>query len=69
MTFAGRGETIRPSDVKNLVHFNTRMGMYVCPCDRQSVVAFLHGYQFGAGGECRFTQALSERLEQRHRVK
>src|SRR6266851_9006473 len=60
---------MRASDVKNLVRFNTRMGMFVCPCHRQNVVAFLHGYEFGTGTKCAFTKALSDNLHQRHRIK
>jgi hypothetical protein len=60
---------MRAVDVRNLVRFNTRMGMYICPSDRSGVVAFLHGYEYGAGGECRFTAILSEHLAKRHRVK
>ena len=53
---------MRAVDVRNLVRFNTRMSMYICPSDRSGVVAFLHGYEYGAGGECRFTAVLSEHL-------
>jgi hypothetical protein len=45
------------------------MGMYVCPCDKANVVAFLEGYQIGTGGECRFTNALSDCLAKRYRIK
>jgi hypothetical protein len=45
------------------------MGVYICPSDRPGVVAFLHGYEYAAAGECRFTEALSEHLAKRHRVK
>jgi hypothetical protein len=60
---------MRAVDVRNLIRFNTRMGMFICPSDRAGVVAFLHGYEFAAAGECRFTEALSEHLAKRHRVK
>jgi len=60
---------MRAVDVRNIIRFNTRMGMFVCPSDRASVVAFLHGYQYGAGGECRFTKILGEHLAKKHRVK
>ena len=60
---------MRAADVRNLIRFNTRMGMFVCPSDRGNVVAFLHGYEYAAAGECRFTAALGERLAKRHRVK
>jgi hypothetical protein len=60
---------MRAADVRNLVRFNTRMGMYICPSDRAGVVAFLHGYEYAAGGECRFTAALSKHLAKRHRIK
>ena len=60
---------MRTVDVRNLVRFNTRMGMYICPLDRSGVVAFLHGYEYGLGGECQFTAVLSKHLAKRHRVK
>jgi hypothetical protein len=60
---------MRVGDVRNLIRFNTRMSMYICPSDRASVVAFLHGYEYAAGGECRFTAALEEHLAKRHRGK
>jgi hypothetical protein len=53
---------MRVIDVRNLIRFNTRMGMYVCPSHRANVVAFLHGYEYGASDECRFTKALGELL-------
>src|SRR4029453_5734821 len=42
---------------------------YVCPSDRANVVAFLHGYEYGAAGECEFTKILGEHLAKKHRVK
>ncbi len=60
---------MRAPDVRNIVRFNTRRGMSICPLDRAGVVAFLHGYEYAAAGECRFTAALSEHLAKRHRVK
>lgn len=60
---------MRAVDVRNLIRFNTHMGMFICPSDRAGVVAFLCGYEYSAGGECKYTEALSERLAKRHRVK
>ena len=60
---------MRPVDVRNLIRFNTRMGMYICPSDRAGVVAFLHGYEHAAGVECQFTAALSKHLAKRHRLR
>jgi hypothetical protein len=60
---------MRDVDVRNLVRFNTRMGMFVCPSDRANVVAFLDGYEYAAAGECRFTAILSEHLAKRYRIK
>ena len=59
---------MREVDVRNIVRFNTRMGMYVRPSDRASVVSFLHGYEYGTGGECRFTKILGVHLAKKHRV-
>jgi hypothetical protein len=60
---------MREADVRNLIRFNTRMGMFICPSDRAGVVAFIHGYQYGSGGECRFTALLSEHMAKQHRIK
>jgi hypothetical protein len=60
---------MRDIDVRNLIRFNTKMDMFICPRDRANVVAFLHGYEYAADGECRFTEALKEHLAKRHRVK
>lgn len=60
---------MRAADVRNLIRFNARMGMFICPSERAGVVAFLHGYEYAAGGECKFTATLSEHLAKRHRVK
>src|SRR5262245_15378322 len=63
------GARMRAVDVRNIIRFNTRMGMFICPSDRAGVVAFLHGYEYAAAGECSFTVALSEHLAKRYRVK
>ena len=60
---------MRPADVHNLAQFHPRMEMFVYPVDRAGVVAFLHGYEYAAGGECQFTAALGKHLAGRHRVK
>jgi hypothetical protein len=60
---------MRASDVRNLIRFNARMGMFICPSERAGVVAFLHGYEYAAGGECKFTAALGEHLSRRHLIK
>ena len=59
---------MRPGDARNIIRFNTHMGMYICPSDRPGVVAFLHGYEYAAG-ECRFTEMLGQHLAKKHRVK
>ena len=60
---------MRLADAQNIIRFNTCMGMFVCPSNRENVVSFLHGYQYGTAGECRFTEVLSQHLAKRHRVK
>jgi hypothetical protein len=56
---------MRPGDLQNLIRFNTRMGMFICPSDRSNVVAFLHGYEYGTAGECRFTEILRQHLAEK----
>jgi len=60
---------MRPGDVENIIRFNTRMGMFICPSDRPNVVAFLSGYEYATAGECRFTAILSQHLAKKHRAK
>jgi hypothetical protein len=59
---------MRPGDVQNLIRFNTRMGMFICPSNQPNVVAFLSGYEYGTGGECRFTEILGQHLAKRYRL-
>jgi hypothetical protein len=60
---------MRPSDARFIIHFNTRMDMFVCPSNRENVVAFLHGYQCGTENLCKFTERLSEHIAEKHRIK
>ncbi|MHC5538354.1 hypothetical protein ACYOEI_09010 [Singulisphaera rosea] len=60
---------MRPSDVRNIIQFNTRMGMFICPSNRSNVESFLHGYEYGTAGACCFTEALGRHLADRYRVK
>lgn len=60
---------MQPEDVRNLIRFNTRMDMFICPSNRANVVAFLDGYEYGRAGECKFTETLGQHLTKRHRVK
>jgi hypothetical protein len=60
---------VRPIDVRNLIRFNTRMGMFICPSDRSNVVAFVHGYQYATAKKCRFAELLSDHIARRYRVK
>ena len=60
---------MRPIDVRNLIRFNTRMGMFICPSDRPNVLAFVHGYQYATAKKCRFTEPLSDHITRRRRVK
>jgi hypothetical protein len=60
---------MRAIDIKNLRHFRTHMGMYITRADRQGIIAFIHGYQSGAGKACRFTEALTEHLSRHYGIK
>jgi hypothetical protein len=65
-----RRETqMRATDVRNIIRFNTRMDMFICPSNRAGVVAFLHGYEHATARKCSFTAVLSEHIAKRHRVK
>src|SRR5262245_43574877 len=58
-------DAVRPSDVRTLIRFNTRMGMYIYPTMQSNVVAYIHGYEHGTGGECPFTKLLSAHIAKR----
>ncbi len=60
---------MRPVDVYNIIRFNTRMGMFICPSNRSNVESFLHGYEYATANECRFTQILGQHIAERHRIK
>ncbi len=60
---------MRPVDTRNIIRFNTLMGMFICPLNRSNVESFLHGYEYGTANECRFTEAVGRHLAKRHRVK
>ena len=59
---------MRASDVRNLIRFNTRMGMYVCPSNRANVVSFLHGYEYAASEECNFISLISQHVSEIHQI-
>lgn len=56
-------------DARNLVRFNMRMGMFICPSDRWNVVSFLHGYELARGKRCRFLELLSQQITDDHQIK
>jgi hypothetical protein len=60
---------MRAIDIKNLRHFRTHMGMYIPHVNRQVIIAFIHGYQSGAGKACRFTEAHTEHLSRHYGIK
>lgn len=43
--------------------------MFVPLPEKSNVVAYIHGYEGGALGECKFTELLSERIERSHSIK
>ena len=61
--------TMRPSDVRKLIRFNHRMSMFVWSPDRWTIVAFLHGYEYGTSNKCRFTDVLSAYIAKQYHVK
>jgi hypothetical protein len=60
---------MQPDDVRNLIRFNTHMGLFICPSTRLNVVSFIHGYEYGRSGECRSTDLLSAHIAKWHRIK
>ncbi len=60
---------MQPGDVRNLIRFNTRMGMFICPSTRSNIESFLHGFEYGTTNCCRFTELLGTHLAKEYRIK
>lgn len=60
---------MRSVDIKNLIHFQTRTGMFIWPVDRRNAVSFISGYEYAAGGECQYTKRVSEYLSGHYGVR
>ncbi|MDW3194221.1 MAG: hypothetical protein R8G66_17740 [Cytophagales bacterium] len=53
---------------ETLTLFITRMAMYIHPINKETIVAFIHGYEVGLGHQT-FTEVLSNHLETEFRIK
>jgi hypothetical protein len=60
---------LRPSDVRNLIKFNHRMSMFIWSPDRWSIMAFVHGYEYGTSNKCRFTELLGAHIAKQYGLK
>ncbi|MGH1484986.1 MAG: hypothetical protein ACRBCI_02125 [Cellvibrionaceae bacterium] len=60
---------MRESDAKSLLAFISRMGMYIFEEDKENIRSFLTGYEVGSLGECCFTEMLSNKLEEKYKIK
>ena len=60
---------MRDSDINIMSNFLSRMGMYICPSERESVVSFLTGYELGTDGLCTFTDTMSSILAEKYKIK
>lgn len=60
---------MRTIDAKQISQFNTRMGMFICPSNKENVIAFIHGYEYGTQNKCLFTKHLKELLENKYQIK
>jgi len=56
-------------DVKNLINFVDRPGMYIGITDSTNIISFIHGYELGAKGKCDFTELLSGALSEKYKTK
>ena len=56
-------------DVEGLSKFIERPGMYIPTTDRDNIVSFVHGYEHGTKGKCKFTDALSNLLAEKYSIK
>jgi len=60
---------MRSEDTKNISIFLTHMEMFIPLIEKTNVVSYIHGYEGGSLGECKFTELLSERIEIKHSIK
>ena len=56
-------------DVENLSNFVKRPGMYIPRTDSANIISFIHGYESGAQGKCKFSDALSKLLTEKYLIK
>lgn len=64
-----RDNAMQTIDVRNLLAFNHRMSMFIWSPDQWTIIAFIHGYEYGRSRECRFTELLSDLIAKKYRVK
>lgn len=62
-------KVIEEKDQRLLWMFTLRTGMYTLDESRESIVAFIKGYETGRGDECNFISALSESMSNQHKIK
>ena len=60
---------MQKEDVESLSRFVERPGMYIYTTDRSNIVSFIHGYELGAQGRCKFTEVFSDNLTQKFKLK
>lgn len=58
---------MNPEDKKHLLHFISRMGMYISTQDKNNVISFITGYETGSG-TCNFSQLFSEFISRECRI-
>nr|GFC69501.1 hypothetical protein [Tanacetum cinerariifolium] len=56
------------ADKELLLHFVTRISMYIHPKEASSVVNFITGYEIGTRDECDFTEQLKQLLSDKYKV-
>ena len=55
-------------DKKSLEHFINRMGMYIHPTSKETIVSFIHGYEVGRGNQ-ELTNLISQLLDEQFGIK
>lgn len=55
-------------DAKFITGFIARVDMYIYPVDRHGIVSFIHGYETGSRGRCKFTPLVAKQLTEHFRI-
>ena len=53
---------------EKIAKFNQCMSMFIQNINQESIVNFLHGYEYAENKDCKFLEALSKHLEENYKI-